>query len=146
MPDPTPAPPAPTRIRIGETEHVLRFDYAALCALEAAVGNDEAVESIGSVTPSLRRPRDLLFAGLHHEDRNRTLEGAAALLDQFLTDGGSIGELSRILSEALAGSPFLRSLTRQRQDRESRTPSSGPSSTSEPTSPSASGPPPAASG
>lgn len=136
--------PAPgVTIRIADRDRVLRFNYNSFCALEAAVGNEDAVADLAGLHSRLQRPRDLLFAALKHEDPELTLEAAADLVDAWLSGGGTVAQLSKKLTEALMDSPFLRSLKGQPevQAAAASTVSASPSSTSGPTSPSASEPP-----
>lgn len=139
MPDQTPANGIP--LQIGGRDRVLRFNYASLCALEQAVGPEQAIRDITGSTPELCRPRDLLFAGLKHEDPGLTLDKSAALIDEYLTNGGRIADLSKKLSDAIGGSPFLRSLSREGRRIKEEERQAAPSETSAPIAPSESASP-----
>lgn len=78
----------------------LRFDVNALADLEdrakAGIAQLFSEERIG-----LNALRLMLWAGLKHEDRTLTVERVGDMLSEYLSKGGSLEEVTQILSEAV---------------------------------------------
>ncbi len=90
-------------ITLNGREYPLRFSVNALCCLEEKTGR--GLSSLQS--DRLSCIRALLWCGLMESEKGLTLEGAGELLDAHLRAGGSLSQVSAILSEALSDACFF---------------------------------------
>ena len=90
-------------INLNGREYPLRFSVNALCCLEEKTG--KSLSQLQSTELSCLR--GLLWCGLMESKSPPTLEGAGELLDAHLRAGGSLSQVSAILSEALSDACFF---------------------------------------
>jgi hypothetical protein len=94
-------PNVPIPIELDRTRHLF-FDFNALTMASKSVGVPMA-DFLSSLTTGLKleNVRELLMAGLYHEDKTLTVEKVGTLLDPFLKKPGEFAILIKALSSAV---------------------------------------------
>lgn len=88
----------------GGRERALRYTMGALCRME-----EEAGCPLDEITQKeFTALRLLLWGALLHEDASLRPDGAAALADEYLAEGGTLGDLAEKCAAALEASGVLR--------------------------------------
>ena len=88
-------------IEINNKEYELKFPVNTLCMM-AEDGID--VLNMETIVINVATLRDLFYYGLKHENKKITKNQAGELMDAYLDEGHLMGELIKIVIEALAKS------------------------------------------
>ncbi|MBM4439633.1 MAG: hypothetical protein FJ027_04365 [Candidatus Rokubacteria bacterium] len=92
-----------------DRERRLRFDVNAIAAFEERFDNAPIHTILQPSKPvGLKTVRELLYAGLLHEDETMTPKRAGALLEDFLAKGGEFSAIVAPLTKAVESSTLLR--------------------------------------
>lgn len=89
-------------IELAGKEYPLRYSVNAVCCLEEKLGNLESL-----MKSQLSCLRGLLWCGLMEGERGLTLEGAGALLQSHLDQGGALLPISQTIARALEEAGFF---------------------------------------
>ncbi|MBP2653355.1 MAG: hypothetical protein H6Q73_924 [Firmicutes bacterium] len=90
-------------IELGGKTRKLKFDYNALCEVEAKAGKS-VIQLMSADNLGFGAVRALLYGGLIWQDRGLTMDRLGQMLSEYMSNGGSLGDLMAKISEALNAS------------------------------------------
>jgi len=114
-----------------DRERILRFDTNAICDFEEVAGKSvlEAVYGPTGVL-TIADIRNLLWAGLRHEDDRLSRPRMGHLIEAFLMDGGRMQTLADAIASAVERSRLFQALREARDPNSPREPKSSQTSAS----------------
>jgi len=101
-----------TIIQFGQRERTLRYDIAAMLALEAAMDGKPSGEIVRSLQLwSFNALVLVLWAGLKHEDKNLTINLTRKHLEHYVDlPGSNIRQLRKDITDAIEASSWYKQI------------------------------------
>lgn len=111
---------ADKRVVFGNRERVLRYDIAAMLALEEAMDGKPTGEIVASLQRwSFTAMVLLLWAGFRHEDKTLTQSLVRKMLEQFVSDeSNNVRQLRKDITDAIEGSQWYRQIETSTQEED----------------------------
>ena len=96
-------------INLDGKERSLRYDINAVTAVEEVFGGKSLIAMLANPAYfGFSLIRALLWGGLKHKEKGLTLDRTGILLQEFLQKGGTLGDVSGKINEALVEAGILR--------------------------------------
>ena len=96
-------------IEIGGKERQLRYDVNAVADIEAVMGGQSLIATMGNPgSLGMLAIRALLWGGLKHSERGLTLQRVGVMIQEYLDKGGALNGLMGKISDAIVAAGVLK--------------------------------------